>query len=178
MQVSPAASRRLNRHEIASAGFVAAAVTWAILTVVAAMWYATPRAPWVSLGSPADFPPSDSPYRIAVGRFRVWVVNTGNQFIVFDPRTPTQDVRHRYVWVESTRRFEDPLSGSEFTLTGDLIEGPALRGLDRYAYRIVDHEIQVETWRVIEGYRRSGPLAPCHERPACWEKRETLQRKQ
>ncbi len=43
---------------------------------------------------------------------------------------------HRFgcwvIWVESTQRFEDPCGGSKYTRTGEYIDGPAPRGLDRF----------------------------------------------
>lgn len=35
-------------------------------------------------------------------------------------------------WEESTRQFVDPCGGSKYTRTGEYIDGPAPRGLDRF----------------------------------------------
>ncbi len=42
-----------------------------------------------------------------------------------------------YDWVDVTYRFECPCHGSKFELTGDYIEGPARRSLDRFVIQAV-----------------------------------------
>jgi cytochrome b6-f complex iron-sulfur subunit len=42
-----------------------------------------------------------------------------------------------YAWVDVTDRFECPCHGSKFELTGDYIEGPARRSLDRFVIRAI-----------------------------------------
>lgn len=123
--------------------------------VVTALWYAYPGVPYASIGSIDDYPPSQGPYWVEINDEQyIWVVNTGKELIMFNRRTP-----HvwgcMYKWVTSNKRFEDPCSGAKFSLMGTLIDGPGMRSLDRYAYRIVGGKIQVETWRILEGAPRS-----------------------
>jgi hypothetical protein len=53
-------------------------------------------------------------------------------------------------WLETNARFEDPCGGSKYTRTGDYIEGPAPRGMDRFTVSVTDNgEIFVD----INGFK-------------------------
>jgi len=59
-------------------------------------------------------------------------------------------------WNERAGRVEDPCSGSKYTRTGDAIEGPSPRGLDRYDVSVSESgEVQVDVTTL-----RSGPAQP------------------
>src|SRR5574341_2060779 len=121
--------------------------------IAAVLWYATPRMPTVSIGRVEDFPPRDRTYYIIQGDFQAWAANTGDEILIFEPHTP----HHTYVpcrWVARNQRFEDPMTGSKLTPTGEWIEGPAPRHLARCAGRTAGGEIQAEAWRVIHGAER------------------------
>ena len=57
----------------------------------------------------------------------------------------------RVPWCDSSGEFECPCHGSKFNRLGEWREGPAPRGLDRYAVEIVDGTVQVDTGLVTLG---------------------------
>ncbi|NOY56341.1 MAG: Rieske 2Fe-2S domain-containing protein [Actinobacteria bacterium] len=62
----------------------------------------------------------------------------------------------RVPWCDSSGEFECPCHGSKFNRLGEWREGPAPRGMDRYAVEIVDGIVQVDTGLVTLGPPR-GP---------------------
>jgi hypothetical protein len=48
----------------------------------------------------------------------------------------------RLVWEPATRVFIDPCHGSTYTLTGEYVRGPSMRGLDRFPVQ-VSHNDQI-----------------------------------
>jgi hypothetical protein len=123
-----------------------AALLLALISVIAgALWYAYPRHIYHSIGNVADFPPSQEPYRIQINDgAHAWVVNTGSELIIFEEHVPRPS-GCAYLWVPMNHNFEDPCIGAHFSLTGELIYGPAMRDLDRYVYRINDYKIEMQT---------------------------------
>jgi cytochrome b6-f complex iron-sulfur subunit len=57
----------------------------------------------------------------------------------------------RVPYCEASGRFQCPCHGSEFTLAGEWINGPAPRGLDRYPIEIRDGIVVVDTRDLVEG---------------------------
>lgn len=57
----------------------------------------------------------------------------------------------RVPWCESSGEFECPCHGSVFNRIGEYREGPAPRGMDRYAVSVVDGVLVVDTSTVITG---------------------------
>ena len=57
----------------------------------------------------------------------------------------------RVPWCDSSGEFECPCHGSKFNRLGEWREGPAPRGMDRYAVEIVDGTVEVDTGTVISG---------------------------
>lgn len=146
-------NRTLNRRELSAYIFLVALLIGAIGLGATLFWFSTPQTEYLSIGRLEDFPPSDSPYPISVDDFHAFVVNTGLELIVFDAQTP-HIVGVRLKWVPSNHRFEDPATGSKFSLYGEWIDGPAMRNMDRYPYLIRDGQILVERWRTIPGQPR------------------------
>jgi hypothetical protein len=137
------------------------------------MWYASPKQPVLMLGTLTDFPSSGGgavPYYVTTDDYRVFVVNTGDEFIVLDAHATTQRVTRgvRYVvkWVPVNQRYEDPLTASKYTVTGEWLEGPADRDMDRFGYEIVDGVIYAYPWQVIKGAASAWP--PHHRRPGLY----------
>ena len=65
---------------------------------------------------------------------------------------------HRFgcwvAWEESNRRFVDPCGGSKYTQTGEYIDGPAPRGLDRFGVSVTnDGEVLVH----VNDYQQGPP---------------------
>lgn len=61
-------------------------------------------------------------------------------------------------WVEANGRFEDPCGGSKYTRTGDYIDGPAPRGMDRFKAMVNDNgEIFVDVNAFELGLARDTP---------------------
>jgi cytochrome b6-f complex iron-sulfur subunit len=57
----------------------------------------------------------------------------------------------RVPYCEASGRFQCPCHGSEFTLAGEWLNGPAPRGLDRYPIQIRDGLVVVDTRELMEG---------------------------
>ena len=65
---------------------------------------------------------------------------------------------HRFgcwvAWEESNQRFVDPCGGSKYTQTGEYIDGPAPRGLDRFGVSVTnDGEVLVN----VNDYQQGPP---------------------
>ncbi len=52
-------------------------------------------------------------------------------------------------WVEADRRFACPCHGSVFDITGEAVQAPASRALDRFAVSIENDVVRVDTGRAI-----------------------------
>jgi cytochrome b6-f complex iron-sulfur subunit len=68
----------------------------------------------------------------------------------------------RVPWCQTSQWFECPCHGSKYNRWGEWQEGPAPRGLDRFAVQVVDGEIVIDTSQVMTGPSR---LAPVLEQP-------------
>jgi cytochrome b6-f complex iron-sulfur subunit len=69
----------------------------------------------------------------------------------------------RVPYCEASGRFQCPCHGSEFTLAGEWLNGPAPRGLDRYPVEVRDGVAVVDTRALVEGPKQ-GVLE--HGRPS------------
>jgi hypothetical protein len=147
------ADRSFNRRSAWLLIFLASMVLAGAVSLLAVAQFLVPSLPFDRVGNMAVFQPSSSPYWVyTVGNRPVWVVNTGAELILLDPRTTHDKTRWPVKWVPSTNRFEDPVTGSKFTLTGEWIEGPATRDLDRYAFRVLpDGTLQLDPWQITLG---------------------------
>lgn len=95
------------------------------------------------LGEAGALPPtSDAPQGHPAGKF--WLVNTEQ-----GPRALYMVCTHLgclYKWNESDHRFECPCHNSMFSREGELINGPATRGLDQFVVQVlVDEEVVGQT---------------------------------
>jgi Rieske Fe-S protein len=57
----------------------------------------------------------------------------------------------RVPFCDSSGRFECPCHGSVYNITGEYIEGPAPRGMDRFRLSIQNGHVMVDTASVVEG---------------------------
>ncbi|MFP4322875.1 MAG: ubiquinol-cytochrome c reductase iron-sulfur subunit [Anaerolineales bacterium] len=78
----------------------------------------------------AGAPPMDRPD----GKFWVSYTEDGGVLALYKVCTHLGCL---YAWVDANNRFECPCHGSKFAQNGDYIEGPAPRGLDRFALTVV-----------------------------------------
>lgn len=78
--------------------------------------------PAIYLGRTRGFPPQEAPYFVAAGERWLYLVNTGAEFIVLNPRFAIGNWDCFVAWIPSNKRFEDPCSGAKHTLTGEWIE--------------------------------------------------------
>lgn len=71
-------------------------------------------------------------------------------FLAFYDRDTHSSCRIR--WVPETQRFEDPCHGAKYTRTGDYLEGPAPRGLDRFTVVVTnDGIVEVDVSKFLMG---------------------------
>ncbi|GAB1421721.1 hypothetical protein MASR2M15_19030 [Anaerolineales bacterium] len=104
-------------------------------TLAGVIWYAFPRFKEGEFGgifqvNPDEVPSVGSaPTSIPSGRF--WMSNVeGGLLALYGVCTHLGCLPK---WVSTNHRFECPCHGSKFEANGDYIEGPAPRGLDRFA---------------------------------------------
>ncbi|MPZ72426.1 MAG: Rieske 2Fe-2S domain-containing protein [Nitriliruptorales bacterium] len=74
----------------------------------------------------------------------------------------------RVPWCESSKWFECPCHGSRYNRWGEYQFGPAPRGLDRFAVRVEEGRVVVDTSTVVTGPSRTGgALKQPPEGPHC-----------
>jgi hypothetical protein len=124
----------------------------------------------------ADYPPQDAPYLVMskLGEHGLWLVNTGEQVLAFDRRSPylpglpaseQRPDRCLYAWSEANGRFTDPCSGDEWELGGmlNLAQSTELwsnRNLDQYGVEIDEDFIYVHLDQIIFGEETVLEAAP------------------
>jgi cytochrome b6-f complex iron-sulfur subunit len=115
----------------------------------------------ITLGNPADFKPGTATY---FNEGRLWLVNAGGQFFALSQRCP--HLGCRVPFCQSSGRFECPCHGSVYDLAGEYIQGPAPRGMDRFALRLDGSNLIADTSTVLPGPDRgkqqflTPPLGP------------------
>jgi cytochrome b6-f complex iron-sulfur subunit len=153
----------LNGRELTYYLLFAALALFGAAITAASLWYlSSPKPGPIELGPITDFPPADHPYPVRLDETSVWVVHTGEGITVFDKRTPYAYTAGRpciVAWVEANGRFEDPCSGSKFTLDGRLIDPPAERNLDQYPVIIKNDHLFIDPTQLIPGETAA---------PLCW----------
>lgn len=146
------APNRSRCQEVAVYAFAAALLLLLLTTIGLAFQYILPASNIVRLGNLADFPPSAMPYRIATQQAIVYVVNVGEELQILVAQDP-----HRWgcriLWDKSNHRFDDPCLGSKYALDGIYVQGPAPRGMDHYASRIIDGNVWVDVTKKTLGDR-------------------------
>lgn len=167
--VSPLSKRpSLNGRELTYYLLFAAFALFGATVTAAALWYlSSPNPGPIELGPITDFPPADHPYLFRQDELSVWIVHTEEGIKVFDKRTPYAYQPGRpciYAWGEANGRFEDPCSGSKFTLDGRLFDPPAERNLDQYPVIIKNDHLLIDPTQLIPG-ETAEPL--CHLTNEC-----------
>jgi cytochrome b6-f complex iron-sulfur subunit len=98
------------------------------------------------LGPNDAFPDGSVTY---VREGRLFVSRSQGQLFALSQACPHLACRVPYC--EASGRFQCPCHGSEFTLAGEWINGPAPRGMDRYPIEIRDGVVVVDTRTLEEG---------------------------
>jgi cytochrome b6-f complex iron-sulfur subunit len=145
------AQSRLTGRELAYYFFLASIMLFAVLAIISVIWFALPRGTYITLGELSAFPPSAEPYIVRhEGQQLFYVVNTGDELIIFDWRVTTSSggLTCRVNWITDEGRFEDPCWGSKFTLTGAHFDGPP-RLMRQYAYKIEGGQVLVNPAQVM-----------------------------
>jgi cytochrome b6-f complex iron-sulfur subunit len=71
-------------------------------------------------------------------------------------------------WCQTSQWFECPCHGSKYNRWAEFRDGPAPRGLDRFAVTIEDGRVSVDTSTIIEGpSRQAAVLDQAPEGPTC-----------
>jgi cytochrome b6-f complex iron-sulfur subunit len=115
----------------------------------------------IALGNPADFKPGTAIY---FNEGRLWLANAGGHFFALSQRCP--HLGCRVPFCESSGRFECPCHGSVFDLGGEYLQGPAPRGMDRYALGLTNGVLVADTGKLLPGPDRgtqdflTPPLGP------------------
>ena len=133
-----------------------------IATLAIVLSFARPRVKTTQIGSLADFPPSERPYKVflPIGTLPseqldsnswFYIVNTGSELLALDYHAPHPTAPCHLLWSESNGRFEDPCSGAKFTLTGGYIEGLVWGNMDRHPIEVdKSGTIMVDTSSLIK----------------------------
>jgi hypothetical protein len=146
----------LNGRELTYYLLFASLILFGATITAASLWYLHPPKPGpIDIGAITDFPPAPRPYLVKLEEVSssIFIVNTGEEILALDRRTPFTFIGRRcyYAWVEANGRFEDPCSGSKFTLDGQLIVSPAPRNLDQYILTVKNGRLFIDPAHLIPG---------------------------
>jgi nitrite reductase/ring-hydroxylating ferredoxin subunit len=103
----------------------------------------------LKLARPANYPADTATY-VTAGR--LWIANTGTQLFALSQRCP--HLGCRVPFCESSGHFECPCHGSKFDIGGEWIEGPAPRGMDKFALSVEGDSLVVDISKVLPGPER------------------------
>jgi nitrite reductase/ring-hydroxylating ferredoxin subunit len=129
---------------------LAAAAAWTTYESLRPLASATAGAT-VNLGSASNYRPDSATY---VSEARLFVANTGSHIYAISQKCPHLGCRVGFC--DSSGRFECPCHGSVYDLGGEWIEGPAPRGMDRFALTLdsATGALVADTSKVIVGPSR------------------------
>jgi menaquinol-cytochrome c reductase iron-sulfur subunit len=81
-------------------------------------------------------------WKVSTEKKTAWVVkNPDNKIVAFGPQCT--HLACAYHWEASSDKFVCPCHGSEFSIDGKVLAGPAPRPLDRYAIKIDNNRLQL-----------------------------------
>ena len=124
---------------------LAAAAGWTTYESLSPLASAASGGP-LNLGSPSQYAPESATY---VPQGRLFVAHTGTEIYALSQKCP--HLGCRVPFCDSSGRFECPCHGSRYDLGGEWIQGPAPRGMDRYALKLVGGNLVADTSKVIVG---------------------------
>jgi len=154
---SLAEKKPVNRQEFSFYLLLAVLLLFLILVAALSLLYALPRPnitlTQVSIGETTGFSSMERPYLVMVEETPLFIVRTETGWLALERHTPYEMSVGRclFVWAEANGRFEDPCSGSKFSLTGQLLEGPATQNLDQYPITEKSGELFVDLTALIPG---------------------------
>ena len=147
---APPVDPNITRRELLNYAWLASIGLFAVESVGLGLWFAFPNFKPGQFGGQFEAGPApevlpqlnDPPIPHTDGKY--WLVNLDTKAANGEPRKGVMALYNvcthlgcLYAWVDVTYRFECPCHGSKFELTGDYIEGPARRSLDRFVIRAV-----------------------------------------
>lgn len=150
---APAIDPNITRRELLNYAWLASIGLFAVETVGLSLWFAFPNFRAGEFGSQFDIGPAPDvlpetnapPIPYTDGKY--WLANVDTEAANGEPRKGVLALYNvcthlgcLYAWVDVTYRFECPCHGSKFELTGDYIEGPARRSLDRFVIRAISSD--------------------------------------
>ena len=141
------------------------AVLGAVLAVTALFAWPTgskvqpPHGGWVTVGDEEDFALWEPEVRVVNGprgvKYGIHIVRLPEETLALWNRSPYRGClvpwRPDFEFQLLMGWFRDPCHSATFDITGHLVFGPSPRGMDRFAVRIEDGQVQVDTHKVIEG---------------------------
>jgi cytochrome b6-f complex iron-sulfur subunit len=148
--LSPTAATNINRREFLNYAWLASIALFAIETAGLSLWFAFPNfkpgqfGGQFAIGAVGEVLPEVNAAPIPYTDGKFWLVDLDTTNRHGEPRKGILALYKvcthlgcLYDWVPVTNRFECPCHGSKFELTGDYIEGPARRSLDRFVIQAV-----------------------------------------
>lgn len=148
--LSPTADTNITRREFLNYAWLASIALFAVETVGLSLWFAFPNfkpgqfGGQFAIGAAAEVLPEVNATPIPYTDGKFWLVDLDTTNRHGEPRKGILALYKvcthlgcLYDWVPVTNRFECPCHGSKFELTGDYIEGPARRSLDRFVMQAV-----------------------------------------
>ncbi len=141
----------LNRRELLRSGWkvggalLGVAAGWTVFESLRPLG-ADSSAGTLKLGKTTSFSEGTSTY---VPEGRLFVTNAGGQIFALSQKCP--HLGCRVPFCDSSGRFECGCHGSIFDLGGEWIEGPAPRGMDRYAVSTVGDSLVADLSQVVDG---------------------------
>jgi len=127
---------------------LAAAAGWTFYESLSPLASAASGGP-LNLGNPSRYQPETATY---VPEGRLFVAHTGTEVYALSQKCP--HLGCRVPFCDSSGRFECPCHGSKYDLGGEWIEGPAPRGMDRFALKLVGGNLVADTSKTITGPSR------------------------
>lgn len=132
----------VNRREFLAYAWAASILVALGGTTAAVLWFAYPRFKagefggvfTVEVGKLPSTTANPNDDKNPVGRF--WLINTDSGVLAL--YVVCVHLGCLYKWTPSNDRFECPCHGSKYQRTGEWIEGPAPRNLDRFVIDVVD----------------------------------------
>jgi cytochrome b6-f complex iron-sulfur subunit len=151
------ADPKITRRELLNYAWLASIGLFALETVGLSLWFAFPNFKAGQFGGQFNIGPATGvlpevnagPKAFTDGKF--WLVNLDTKSPAGEPRKGIMAIfkvcTHLgclYEWVTITNRFECPCHGSKFALTGDYLQGPARRSLDRFVIQAVSPDGKIK----------------------------------